>query len=356
MKASSLVLSAISLASFVAPIGCGGMAVQSYINDAKTSSTLPQELEPPPCTHGEDGKNAIIKAFRESGSKPPGVLPLATFVSLSCYRTKQVQAATGAVKNEEVFKANVPVDKELLDTMIAAWKATPDEKTRDEMNKQFLFMDHVLAFQLYAAIQDSDKPLTPTNFHPKGAFFPIEGASKDETETVRKAWCQYVAPVSFKRFFDDSLRAKDNTFLERDTAMAGLIGNQCAETDQMLSELIKRVDKNAKEQEDQWHAKEKLDRGAFISTSTVTLHKDAEGYPLISHIGKDIAAQGSADPQRTKHYLEVLAKAGHSCAFGADIKGGLDGAISSTPELKDSIGTFVTTYNDSLRKACGDFH
>lgn len=356
MKASHLVLSAISLASFVTPLGCGGMAVQSYINEAKTSSRLPQELEPPPCTNGEDGKNAIIKAFRESGPKPPGVLPVATFVSLSCYRVKQVEKATGAVKPEKVFIANVPVDKDMLDTMIAAWKSTSDEKMHDEMNGQFLFLDHVMAFQLYAAIQDSDKPLAPGKIHPKGAYFPIEGASKEETETVRKTWCQYVAPVSFKRFFDDNLRAKDNTFLERDAAMAGLIGNQCAETDQMLLELIKRVDKNAKDQEDQWNAKEKLDRGAFISTSTITLHKDAEGYPLISHLGKDIAAQGRANPERTKHYLEVLAKAGHSCAFGADIKGGLEGAISSTPELKDLIGDHVTAYNDSLRKACGDFH
>lgn len=356
MKAAFPVLSAIAFASFIAPIGCGGMAVQSYINEAKTSDALTPELEPPPCVHGEEGKNAIIKAFRDSGPKPPGVLPLATFLSLSCYRTKQVQQATGAVKHEEIFKANVPVEKDMLDTMIAAWKSTSDEKMHDEMNGQFLFLDHVLAFQLYAAIQDSDKPLAPGKIHPKGAYFPIEGASKEETETVRKAWCQYVAPVSFKRFFDDKLRADGNTFLERDTAMAGLIGNQCAETDQMLLELIKRVDKNAKDQEDQWNAKEKLDRGAFISTSTITLHKDAEGYPLISHIGKDIAAQGRANPERTKHYLEVLAKAGHSCAFGADIKGGLEGALSNTPELSSLVGAHVNAYKDALRKACGDFH
>lgn len=356
MKSPSLLLSAISLASFTLSIGCGGMAVQSYINEAKTSDSLTPELEPPPCVNGEDGKNAIIKAFRESGPKPPGVLPLATFLSLSCYRTKQVREASGAVKREEYFKANVPVEKEMLETMIAAWKSTSDEKMHEDMNGQFLFMDHVLVFQLYAAIQDSDKRLKPDQIHPQGAYFPIEGASKEETAIVRNAWCQYIAPGAFKRFFDDNLRAKDNTFLERDTAMAGLIGNQCAETDQMLLELIKRVDKKAKDEEDQWHAKEKLDRGAFISTSTITLHKDAEGYPLISHIGKDIAAQGKADPERTKHYLEVLVKAGHSCAFGAEIKGGLEGAISNAPELQTLIGAHINAYKDELRKACGDFH
>lgn len=354
MKPFHAALSALCLGSFLTPIACGGMAVQSYIDNAKTSATLTPELEPPPCTNGEEGKNAIIKAFRDSGPKPPGALPLATFLSLSCYRVKQVQKATGAVKIEEIYKANVPVDKDMLDTMVAAWNVTTDEKTHDEMGGQLLFIDHVLAFQLYGAIQSGDKPIGSGKIHPKGAYFPLENTSKEETETVRKAWCQYIAPGSLKRFFDDKLRDRDETFLMRDTAMAGLIGNQCAETDQMLVDLIKRVDTNAKAEEDRMVADGKLSRAGTITTVNLTLNKDANGYPLISHIGKDIGNQGLADPNRTKHYLEVLAKSGHSCAFGADIKSGLEASLSAHPEIQDKIGPHIKEYADFLKKTCGD--
>ncbi|HRI70556.1 MAG TPA: hypothetical protein PK156_40270 [Polyangium sp.] len=353
MKSLAALLPALCLGLFASPLACGGMAVQSYIEHAKTSNKLEPELEPPACTNGEEGKNAIIKAFRDSGPKPPGALPLATFLSLSCYRGKQVREATKAVRAEEIFKANVPVEKDILDTMIAAWNVTTDEKTRDEMNGQLLFMDHVLAFQLYAAIQSSDKPLGPDKIHPKGTYFPLEGASNEETETVRKTWCQYIAPGSLKRFFDDKLRDRNETFLMRDTEMAGLIGNQCAETDQMLTELIKLVDKNAQAEEVRMAAELKMSRGGAVTQSALTLNKDSNGYPLISHIGKDIAAQGKVDPNRTKHYLDVLTQSGHSCAFGADIKSGLEGAISVTPELEPAIGPHVKAYKGFLEKTCG---
>lgn len=66
------------------------------------------------------------------------------------------------------------------------------------------------------------------------------------------------------------------------------------------------------------------------------------------------AAQGAADPNRTKHYLELLAQSGHSCAFGNDIKSGLEAALSSRPELEQPVGAHITAYKDFLRKTCGD--
>jgi hypothetical protein len=138
--------------------------------------------------------------------------------------------------------------------------------------------------------------------------------------------------------------------------MAGLIGNQCAETDQALLDLIKRVDKNAHAQEEQWAATAPagMKRAGIVDASKTTLFNDATGYPLISHIGKDIASQGRADSNRTKHYLDLLGQSGHSCAFGANIIGGLDGALSVTPELADSIGVHINAYKEFIKKTCGD--
>lgn len=354
MKRNLATLSILCFPMVTSSLGCGGMSVQAYIDQAKTTAHLQKELEPPPCAQGEEGKTAIIKAFRDNKANPPGSLPLATFLSLSCLRVKQVKQVSGAVRADQIFVANVPVDKDTLETMVDAWKATKDEEVRKEMNGELLFLDHLMAFQLYAAFQAGDKPLAPDDIHPKGAYFPIDGASKEETETVRKAWCQYVAPGAYERFFSDRVPLDSNGALIRDTEMAGLIGNQCPETDRLLVELIKRIDKNAKTQEDQWYEKEKLSRGAFVSTSELTLHKDAAGYPLISHLGKDIAGQGRADPNRTKHYLELLSQTGHSCAFGANIKGGLEGALSVTPELDGAIKGPVTTYKEFLRNQCGE--
>ena len=355
MKSVRTILPAICLGLSVMPIGCGGMAVQSYIDNAKTSTTLPNELEPPPCVNGEEGKNAIIKAFRDSGPKPPGALPLATFLSLSCYRVKQVQKAIGDFAMTKVFKANVPADKDMVDTMVSAWNATSDQDAHDKMRAQFLQLDAIFVFQVYAAIQETDKPLGQGIGHPKGAYFPIEGASKEETETVRKAWCQYVAPGAYKRFFSDKTPLDTDGALLRDIEMVGLIGNQCADTDQMLLELIKRFDKKAKEQEDQWAAsQEGRSRGGIVQTSSLTLHQAANGYPILSHMAKDIAAQSAADANRTKHYLEFLAGAGHSCAFGAEMKSGLEAELSQRPELANSVGAHINTYKEYLKKTCGD--
>jgi len=354
MKSFSAVLPALCIGLFATPIACGGMAVQSYIDNAKTSTSLQNEIEPPPCANGEEGKNAIIKAFRDSGPKPPGVLPLATFVSLSCYRVKQVQKAIGDFAMTNVYKANVPADKDMVDTMIAAWSATSDEASHDTMRGQFLMLDAIFVFQVYAGIQKTDKPMGLGIGHPKGTYFPIEGASKEETETMRKAWCQYVAPGALERFLNDKLPPSTDTSLMRDIELTGLIGNQCTETDQALLELIKRVDKNADAQEDQWVAKEGKSRATFVSESRMTLNKDATGYPLISRIGKDSVFQGKTDPNRTKHYLDVLTKSGHSCAFGADIKSGIDAGLVDHPELNGSIGESFTAYKEFLKKTCGD--
>lgn len=346
----ALLVSLLSLSS-LSFVACGG--VSSYIAQARRDVSVATRADPPTCNDGERGKRAVIDAFKQD---PSGHMPVATFMSLACYRSKVVHEAIGPRHGDgplidHVQKASVPIDRELVDTMAAAWKANADVEQEPLMTSAFYSTDLIFTFALYDAIMASGKPFGRRGPHPKGAYFPIDKASPAETEAIRRGWCEHVAKGALSRFLDASLPKSSDSSVARDDTLAGLLGNGCDEADKALIGMIERVDREAVATEAKLGA-QGLGRDGVLMHSKIALGKGAEGWPLVPHVGNEIVVQALVEPGRARRYLALLDRTPTSCAFADEMLAGIDAKMVEKPEASQPLRNELAAYRSHTEARC----
>ena len=334
MKITQTVRLLVALVCLGCGSGCTSLAINNYIKEVRTNPSRATEPTPPTCTNGEDGKRAIIEAFKKTKrGEDVGGLRAATFLSLACLRTRTIAKTIGGGTPSQIYKAQVPIQERELSIMVEAWAQEPNEAYREAMALAFYDLDFATLHELYARLRERDV-LIGTETRPLGNYYIIEDASENEIATIQKDWCQRLAAGDRAIFLskpqsDESreLRELEERKLE---SFRGLIGNECDETDGALTEWVTQQDSfvteiltalpDSADPLTAWGpARDKLEE-----------NRKAYAFPPTAELGTELARQGQRDDERLPRYLATIDKAQPSCAFVAELSLGFDALDDDT--------------------------
>lgn len=298
------------------------MAVDNYIKDVQKNPSRATETTPPTCTNGQDGKQAIIKAFEETkAGEDVGGLRVATFLSLACLRTRSVSSRLGSGNLPSIYKSQLPLPIDAdIDVMVRAWAEEPSETYREAMALAFYELDYATLHRLYAQLR-ARKVLTGQEVRPLGAYYLIEAANEEEIEVIQRDWCEQLAMQDATLVLapksGDGLPSVDT----RVDSFRGLIGNECEATDTMLTEWVHRQNKDLTLGFD---AVDSVSFEDFFRSSREVLLKNVEAnaFPPTSELSNELVRQGRRELERVRHYLGVIDDANPSCVLAAELAEG----------------------------------
>lgn len=330
-KRSICALLALCLLGFTAT-GCTSLAINNYIKEVRTNPSRATEPTPPTCTNGEEGKRAIIDAFKQTKiNEDVGGLRAATFLSLACLRTRAVAKAIGGGTPSQIYKAQIPIDERELSVMVEAWAQEPNEAYREAMALAFYDLDFATLHELYSRLRERDV-LIGTETRPLGNYYVIEDASAKEIEVIQQDWCSRLGEGDRAIFL--SAPASDSergALVDRKLeSFRGLLGNECQETNAALTEWVAQQDEMATQILTSLPDSNDPIVAWGPARDVLESNRKKYAYPELAELGTELARQGLRDEERLPRYLATIDKAQPSCAFIAQLSLGFDALDEDT--------------------------
>ena len=321
---SSVVLLAISLAAiaFYKPI-----AIHYLLWRYRVDPDLVEVYQPRLCRLGPDGRDPLIRAFQAiEPDQHVNHFRVTALHTLRCLRYDEAATAIGSPAIQDVVFADIPVDREAVDTMIAVFDQEPSAELREEMFSFTSELDFRTRFAFHVGLLQSSHPIPETYAAPPVVHpFPTDEAGRD-VSIIRNLWCEQVAPLEVDRMMGRGAHPQAVTWYDRTAILQGLLDNDCEVSAPAVAEYVAFTDAMTRAIE-----LEKLLEGlpplqAYLEAQELQLQRETASLEQgRSQLSSDILLHDTlgavaAEPDRLARYIGPILRQKHSCTLARDLR------------------------------------